>query len=119
MNLDPESRDALEYLEDWHRLGLTGPHRPGTSGQPHVCDEQCTTTPAVRDLLAGLPAEPTLTRQAPDPAEHAELASALTAARDGIRIVAAPTLNGVAALDELLKAAAAKPARRRRWWWLW
>jgi hypothetical protein len=43
----------------------------------------------------------------------------LGVARDGIRIVAAPTLNGVAALDELLKAAAAKPARRRRWWWLW
>jgi hypothetical protein len=63
--------------------------------------------------------ELTLTRQAPDPAEYAELASALTVARDGIRIVAAPTLNGVAAFDELLKAAAAKPPRRRRWWWLW
>jgi hypothetical protein len=64
--------------------------------------------------------EPTLIRAAPDPAEVAALENVLTVARDGIRILAAPALTGVAALDELRKAAAAKPARhRRRWWWPW
>jgi hypothetical protein len=111
MNPDPETAAALEYLEDWGRLGLTGPRPvavPGQTpagsappGQPHVCDDQCRPAPAnpINALTAGVAIAAA--------AQHESETVART-------IREAP--NGVAYLDELLRVAIT-PARRRRWWW--